>query len=103
MSEADSGGTKFFLCILMYYTYLARCSDDTLYTGYSRDVWKREARHNAGEGAAYTRSRLPVEVVYCESFPSRSEAMKREFQIKKWTRAEKENLVKSGCPSKRPS
>ncbi len=76
-----------------YFTYLARCSDNTLYTGYCTDVSGREAKHNAGEGARYTRSRRPVKIVYWEEFQSRSEAMRRESQIKRWSRVKKELLI----------
>lgn len=79
-----------------YFTYLARCSDNSLYAGYCRDVHAREQKHNSGEGAKYTRSRRPVKIVYCERFLDRSEAMKRESQIKGWTRQEKENLIQHG-------
>jgi putative endonuclease len=76
-----------------FYFYLARCRDDSLYAGYCRDPEKREQAHNEGKGARYTRSRLPAKIIYTEKFATRSEAMKRETEIKKWTRAEKEKLV----------
>lgn len=62
----------------MYFAYIMRCADGTLYTGYTDDIARREAVHNSGRGAKYTRSRLPVKMVYHESFATRSEAMKRE-------------------------
>jgi len=77
----------------MYYTYLARCSDKTLYIGYTNDIKKRELAHNEGKGARYTRGRLPVRIVYFEEFETRSEAMKREYQLKRFTKNEKEMLV----------
>ena len=59
----------------MYFAYIMRCADGTLYTGYTDDIARREAVHNSGRGAKYTRSRLPVKMVYHESFATRSEAM----------------------------
>lgn len=72
-----------------YYTYLLKCSDDTLYCGYTNNISERVKTHNAGEGAKYTKSRRPVEVIYYESFDSKSAAMKREYEIKKMTRQQK--------------
>ncbi len=74
--------------------YLARCSDGTLYAGACVDLRSREAQHNAGRGAKYTRSRLPVRVVYSEEFETLSEALKREAQVKRMRRAEKESLIR---------
>jgi putative endonuclease len=65
------------------------CSDATLYTGITNDLPKRLAAHDAGKGARYTRSRGPVRCVYFESAASKSEALKREYAIKKLSRAEK--------------
>jgi putative endonuclease len=73
--------------------YLARCGDGTLYTGITTDRERRLAEHNAGAGAAYTRSRLPVTLVYWETVSDRSSALRREHQIKKLTRVEKEALA----------
>jgi putative endonuclease len=78
-----------------FYCYIARCLDKTLYTGYCVDLKQREKKHNAGEGARYTRSRLPIKILYWESFRSKSKAMKREAEIKKWSKIKKEVLVKS--------
>ncbi len=78
----------------MYYAYIARCSDDTLYVGYTNDIERREAVHNDGRGARYTRGRLPVKIVYFEMFENRSEAMKREWEMKQMKKAEKEALLK---------
>jgi len=75
-----------------YYTYVLRCRDDSLYTGYTDDLKKRINAHNQGNGAKYTRGRLPVELVYYEEFPSRSCAMKREREIKNMTKSKKEAL-----------
>lgn len=77
----------------MNYTYLLRCSDDTLYCGWTNDLQKRLANHNAGKGAKYTRSRTPVALVYYEIFETKQEAMKREAAIKKLSRKEKLVLI----------
>jgi putative endonuclease len=76
-----------------HYVYVLRCADDSLYTGYTTDVERRVAEHDAGEGAKYTRGRTPVELVHVESFGSRSAAMSREYEIKQLSRTEKERLV----------
>lgn len=76
----------------MYYAYMLRCADGTLYSGYARDVEKRVRAHNLGRGAKYTRARLPVALVYCEAFATRSEAMRRENAFKRMTREEKRAL-----------
>ena len=70
--------------------YLLRCADDTLYCGITNDLEKRLAAHNAGEGAKYTRGRLPVTVVYSESCADKSAALKRELQIKRMPRSAKQ-------------
>ena len=72
---------------------MVRCADGTLYTGYARDPQGREKVHNSGRGARYTASRLPVRLVYSEVFDSRSEALKREHELKRLTRADKEVLM----------
>ena len=79
--------------IVTYYTYIVKCSDDSLYTGYTNDLEKRIDAHNAGKGAKYTRCRLPVELVYSEEHASKEEAMSREWHIKRLTRKEKEKLI----------
>lgn len=77
-----------------FFVYMLRCSDNSLYTGYTVDsVEKRVQVHNDLEGAKYTRSRLPVKLVYYEEAESRSQALKRELQIKKLTKKEKEQLI----------
>ncbi|AHG00641.1 hypothetical protein HALLA_19460 [Halostagnicola larsenii XH-48] len=73
--------------------YVLECADGSLYTGYTTDLDRRVAEHNAGSGAKYTRARTPVEVVYREHYDSRSTAMSREYEIKQHSRAEKERLV----------
>jgi putative endonuclease len=69
------------------------CSDGTLYTGYTTDLVRRINTHNKGRGAKYTRGRLPVFLVYSEEFPTKSEALRRELEIKKLSRKEKEILI----------
>ncbi len=82
-----------------WFTYIIRCSDNTLYTGIAKDLEKRIEAHNTGNGGAkYTRTRRPVSLVYQETFSSRSEAAKREYQLKKMIRVEKERLVESIGP-----
>ena len=82
----------------MNYVYLLRCSDDTFYCGWTNDLASRVAAHNSGTGAKYTRSRLPVELVYYEACESKSEAMSREWHIKKMSRPQKAKLVaQNGC------
>jgi putative endonuclease len=74
--------------------YIVICGDNTLYCGYSNDVEKRVSNHNKGVGAKYTKTRLPVKLVYTECFDTKSDAMKREYQIKQLTRQQKLNLIK---------
>ena len=76
-----------------HYFYLARCSDDSLYAGTCVDPAEREAMHNSGKGAKYTRSRRPVRFVHIERFGTLSEARRREGLVKRWTRQEKQALV----------
>ncbi|MBZ2147172.1 GIY-YIG nuclease family protein [Streptococcus gordonii] len=71
------------------YMYVLECADGTLYTGYSTDVKKRLAVHNAGKGAKYTRARLPVKLLYHEEYPDKSSAMSAEALFKQKTRQEK--------------
>ncbi len=77
----------------MNYTYILQCSDGSLYCGWTNDIDKRLAAHNAGKGAKYTKSRLPVRVVHLETFDTKEEAMKREWRIKQMTRAAKLRLI----------
>ena len=76
----------------MWHVYIVRCADRTLYTGVAKDVEARIAVHNAGRGAKYTRSRLPVKVVYRESVGDRGVALRREHEIKRMTRPAKRAL-----------
>lgn len=77
----------------MNYTYILRCADGTLYTGWTVDLQKRLKVHNCGLGAKYTRSRRPVELVYYEAYEDKQEAMRREYAIKQMTRTEKIKLI----------
>lgn len=77
----------------MNYTYIVRCKDNTLYTGWTNNLEKRIEAHNAGKGAKYTKVRLPVELVYYEQFETKEEAMRREFEIKQLTRKQKDALI----------
>ena len=78
----------------MHFVYMLRCADGTLYTGYARDPERRAKVHNAGRGAKYTAHRLPVSLVYWELCDSRSSALKREHQVKRLARREKELLAR---------
>ena len=75
------------------YIYILRCADGSYYTGWTNDLDRRLAAHNAGKGAKYTRSRLPVTRVYHEVCGSKEEALRREIQIKSMTRPQKEALI----------
>lgn len=77
----------------MPYVYMLRCADDTYYTGWTTDLSVRLAAHNRGTGAKYTHARRPVQLVYCEALPDKSEALKREAAIKKMPRAKKQALI----------
>ena len=77
----------------MNYTYILKCTDETLYCGWTNDLEKRLKVHNDGKGAKYTRSRLPVTLVYYEEFETAKEAQKREYQIKNLSRKEKLKLI----------
>ncbi|MBE5785772.1 MAG: GIY-YIG nuclease family protein [Clostridiales bacterium] len=74
---------------------MLRCADGTLYSGYAADLEGRIRTHNAGKGAKYTRSRLPVVLAYSESFPDKSSAMRRECAFKRLSRTEKEAMIES--------
>ena len=77
----------------MNYTYIVRCADGTLYTGWTNDLEKRMKAHNEGTGAKYTRSRRPVELVYSEEHETKEEAMRREYRIKRMSRQQKMELI----------
>jgi putative endonuclease len=77
----------------VHYVYVLRCADESLYTGYTTDVERRVAEHDAGEGAKYTRGRTPVELVHVEAFETKSAAMAREHEIKDLSTRQKRRLV----------
>ncbi|MBQ8636444.1 MAG: GIY-YIG nuclease family protein [Clostridia bacterium] len=77
----------------MYYTYLLECADGTLYCGYTTDVAARVKTHNSAKGAKYTKSRLPVKVVWSKAFSTKSEAMSTEAKIKCFSRKQKLELI----------
>ena len=79
----------------MYYVYILECCDKSLYTGYTNHLEKRIKAHNEGKGAKYTKERRPVSLVYFESFQTKSEALKREYAIKQFSRKKKLELIKS--------
>lgn len=79
----------------MYYVYILKCNDKSLYTGITKDLVKRLDTHNKGKASKYTRSRLPVEYIYTEKAPTRSQALKREWAIKQLKKSDKLNLVLS--------
>lgn len=81
----------------MPYVYIVRCADGTLYTGWTTDLERRIAQHNAGRGARYTRVRGPVTLVYSETAADRSAAMRREWAIKQYDRGRKERLITGGA------
>jgi putative endonuclease len=78
------------------YCYIVECADGTYYTGWAIDPEKRVATHNKGRGARYTRTRVPVKLVYVEELPDRKSAMKREIAIKKLGRQGKGKLISEG-------
>jgi putative endonuclease len=78
----------------LHFVYLLKCSDNTLYCGYTNNLEKRISVHNQGKGSKYTRGRTPIKLIYVEELNSRSLALKREYKIKQLSRKEKELLVK---------
>ncbi|MBP5725539.1 MAG: GIY-YIG nuclease family protein [Clostridia bacterium] len=86
----------------MNYVYILRCGDDSLYCGWTTNLEARILQHNAGQGAKYTRSRLPVELVYYEMYEDRHEALSREWHMKRLKREEKLKLIREGKKSNPP-
>ncbi len=78
-----------------WFVYILECRDQTYYTGTTNDLDQRVKKHNSGKGAKYTASRSPVRLIYSETCPTRSDALKREYQIKQLSRKEKEQLILS--------
>ena len=82
----------------MWYVYLARCADNSLYCGITNNLDKREKTHNSGKGSKYTRARLPIRFVWFEEHKSKGSALSKEIKIKKMKKNEKEELVrKNNC------
>lgn len=79
-----------------HYIYIVKCKDGSLYTDYAKDIEKRVEKHNKGQGAKYTKIRRPVELVYQEMFDTKSEALKREYEIKTYSRQQKLVLISEG-------
>ena len=77
-----------------WYVYILRCGDGTLYTGATDDVDRRLAAHRAGRGAKYTRGRGPLELVYVEEQLDKSAALRREWEIKRLRREQKEQMIR---------
>lgn len=81
------GGKKFF-------TYILECGDKSYYCGYTNNLEKRIETHQSGKGGRYTRTHLPIKLIYFETFNERKDAMQRELEIKKFSRSKKELLIK---------
>ena len=84
------------------YVYILRCADRTFYIGTAKDVKTRQAAHNSGRGAKYTRPRLPVRLVWQEGPMSLTRALQREYQLKQLTRPQKQALIRGRLKVKRP-
>lgn len=82
-----------------FFIYIIQCSDNSLYTGYTKDVPRRVKQHNSGVASKYTRTRRPVKLVYAEEHPDVSTALKREYAIKQLTREQKNVLILEGRKS----
>ncbi len=78
--------------------YILKCSDNTLYTGITNDLSRRLAQHNNGTASRYTRSRLPVKLIYHEKCRGRSSALKKEYAVKQFSRKEKESYIQKRDP-----
>lgn len=83
---------------MTYYFYILLCSDNTLYCGQTNNLKRRIHEHNfdKNKSAKYLRGKTPVKLVYSEEFKTLKEVLKREWEVKKWTRAKKNNLIKNG-------
>lgn len=77
----------------MFIVYIVKCKDDSLYTGFTTNLENRLKKHNAGKGAKYTQARGPVTLMYSETFDTKSDALKREYQIKQLSRVQKLLLI----------
>lgn len=79
----------------MYYFYILLCADGSFYCGSTKDLQKREKTHNSGKGSIYVRTHGGGQIVYSEELSSQSEALRREIEVKKWTKQKKNALIKS--------
>jgi predicted GIY-YIG superfamily endonuclease len=79
---------------MAFWVYMLQCADDSYYVGHTDDIEKRLNEHKSGELGGYTSTRRPVRVVFTEEFPSREEALATELQIKGWSRAKKQALIR---------
>jgi putative endonuclease len=77
------------------WVYILECADGSYYTGSTIDLERRIEEHRSGRGARYTRGRLPVKLAFAERQPSRREAMRKEYQLKRWPRKKKEALIRA--------
>lgn len=77
----------------MYYLYILLCSDGSFYTGSTNNIEKRFKDHLEGRGARYTKSHKPIKIIYTEKFATKSEALRREAEIKKWPKHKKEYII----------
>lgn len=82
----------------MYFVYILECENGSLYTGITTDVQRRFTEHTSGKGGHYTKTHKPTKILFTEKHPDRSSALKREAQIKGWTRSKKYNLIERGHP-----
>lgn len=82
-----------------HFVYILECGDGTYYTGYTNEINQRLRKHEEGKGAKYTRGRGPLTLVFQQAFPTKQEAMRLEFAIKKLNRAAKERIIKEGSVS----
>ena len=80
---------------MAFWCYILRCADGKYYTGRTDDLERRIAQHQSGEVAGFTSERLPVTLIWCESFAARADALEQELRVKKWSRAKKEALAAS--------
>lgn len=84
---------------IMHYFYIFLCKDKTFYCGSTNDLKRREFLHNSGKGAKYTRGRGPGKIIYSEKFKTLGKALRREAEVKKWSRVKKQTLVKITRPA----
>ena len=81
---------------MAFWCYILRCADGKYYTGHTDDLERRFAEHQVGGYCSFTSSRLPVELLWTQDFPTRAEALESELRVKKWSRAKKEALANAG-------